>query len=83
MLAEQVCACVHACVSECACVCVPVRACVSVSGTNRSLSLLALLSRQLAEQLKDLTKYQNNTGNRTHTVFELHFLRIQFQDMDL
>lgn len=65
------------------CVCVPVRACVSVSGTNRSLSLLALLSRQLAEQLKDLTKYQNNTGNRTHTVFELHFLRIQFQDMDL
>lgn len=59
---------------------------MSVSGTNRSLSLLAVLSGQLAEQLKelkDLTKYQNNTGNRTHTVFELHFLRIQFQDMDL
>lgn len=78
--------CARMCERMRACVCAPARACVSVSGTNRSLSLLAVLSGQLAEQLKelkDLTKYQNNTGNRTHTVFELHFLRIQFQDMDL
>lgn len=74
MLAEQVC--VHVCV----------RASVCEFGTNRPLSLLAVLSRQLAEQLKKLkdpTKHHNNTGNRTHTVTELHFLCLQFQDVNL
>lgn len=66
--------------------CAHVRASVCEFGTNRPLSLLAVLSRQLAEQLKkpkDPTKHHNNTGNRTHTVTELHFLCLQFQDVNL
>lgn len=72
----------------CVCTCEHVCLCVSVSGTNRSLSLLAKLSRQLADQLKELTDPTkhcdtNDWEENTHIAkLELHFLCLHFQDIN-